>query len=401
MTQNVDTGSGIVAARSPAELASGAEVAPVSLASAPLSPVGCHQSCEVLLLDDVELNNVLMAQAIGGIRGCSTVAFTDPATALAAIAAQPDRFASVVTDYEMPGMDGISFVRRLRAIAGFQHVPVIMVTSFDQRRIRREALEAGITDFMGKPFDAIEVKARLTNLLALDAARRIERDRSAWLAREVDRATRTIREREREIVIRLARAAEYRDTDTGNHVARVSMLAGSIARELGCDPAWCTDLELASTMHDVGKIAVPDSLLLKPGRLSPEEQAIVRRHAEYGYGILEGSASHVLALAAEIALTHHEWWDGRGYPRGLSGEAIPLSGRIVAVADVFDALVSDRPYKRSWSRDEAAAHIDAHAGTHFDPACAAAFLRGKLWTRAELLPQDQDTSACQGSTFLF
>ena len=356
------------------QCASHREIAPLR------APTVGDRDCEVLLLDDVELNNVLMAQAIRGIPGCRTAAFTDPAAALATISAQPDRFSSVVTDYEMPGMNGISFVRSVRAIEGAQHVPVIMVTSFDQRRIRREALEAGITDFMGKPFDAIEVKARLTNLLALDEARRIERDRSVWLAREVALATRTIREREREIVIRLARAAEYRDTDTGNHVARVSMLARAIALGLGHDPAWCADLELASTMHDVGKIAVPDSILLKPGRLSPEELAIVRRHAEHGYGILEGSSSPVISLAAEIALSHHEWWNGQGYPRRLKAEDIPLSGRIVAVADVFDALVSDRPYKRAWSIDQVIAHIKGHAGTQFDPACVSVLIDGKLWT---------------------
>lgn len=338
---------------------------------------------EVLLLDDVEMNNLLMAQAISGIAGCTTLAFQDPAEALAALMAEPERFSSVVTDYDMPGMNGIDFVRRARAHEALRPVPVIMVTSFDQRRIRQEALEAGITDFMGKPFDASEVKARLTNLLELNAARRAERDKAAWLAREVALATRTILEREREIVIRLARAAEYRDTDTGNHVTRVSLLARSIAEGLGCEPAWCDSLELASTMHDVGKIAVPDSILLKPGRLGPEEQAIIRRHTEHGYGILEGSASAVIALAAEIALSHHERWDGQGYPRGLSGEAIPLSGRIVAVADVFDALVSDRPYKRAWPRQDALDYLAAQSGSQFDPRCVSVFLDRRAWSAAE------------------
>lgn len=386
MTESVDSGPNMHEAHPSRLRASDLEIAP-----APRALAGGERECEVLLLDDVELNNVLMAQAITGIRGCRTAAFTDPAVALGAISAQPDRFSSIVTDYEMPGMNGISFVRSVRAIEGAEHVPVIMVTSFDQRRIRREALEAGITDFMGKPFDSTEVKARLTNLIALDAALRVERDRSAWLAREVALATKTVREREREIVIRLARAAEYRDTDTGNHVARVSLLAGAIARELGCDPAWCADLELASTMHDVGKIAVPDAILLKPGRLSPEELVIVRRHAEYGHGILEGSCSPVISLAAEIALSHHEWWNGQGYPRGLKAEDIPLSGRIVAVADVFDALVSDRPYKRAWSIEEVIAHIGKNAGIQFDPACTAALLNKQLWTVRDHLSRETET----------
>ena len=331
-------------------------------------------TCEVLILDDVELNNMLMAQAISTIPNCQVCAFTDPKQALAEIERDPGRFGSVVTDYEMPGMNGIEFVRRARAVDGFLHVPAVMVTSFDQRRIRREALEAGVTDFMGKPFDSVEIRARLTNLLALNNARRAEQDRSAWLAREVAAATATIEAREREIVIRLARAAEYRDTDTGDHVARVASLVRTIAESLDCDPDWCQVLELASTMHDIGKVSVPDAVLLKPGPLRPEEQSLIRKHTEHGYGILEGSSSDVIQLAAEIAISHHERWDGQGYPQGLRGEQIPLSGRIVAVADVYDALVSDRPYKRAWSVSEAVAYLRENSGTQFDPRCVAAFL---------------------------
>ena len=325
---------------------------------------------EVLILDDAELNNVLMAQAISTIPNCRVCAFTEPEKALAAIRDDPGRFGSVVTDYEMPGMNGIDFVRKARAFSGFQHVPVVMVTSFDQRRIRREALEAGVTDFMAKPFDAIEIRARLTNLLALNNARRIEQDRSAWLAREVAAATATIEAREREIVIRLARAAEYRDTDTGDHVARVSSLVRTIAESLGCGPGWCQMVELASTMHDIGKVSVPDAILLKPGPLSPEEYDLIRRHTQHGYSILEGSSSDVIQLAAEIAISHHEHWDGQGYPSGLRGDQIPLSGRIVAVADVFDALTSDRPYKRGWSKTEAVNYIRDKAGNSVrSPLC--------------------------------
>jgi len=333
---------------------------------------------EVLILDDAELNNALMGQAISTIPNCGVCAFTEPERALETIRDDPGRFGCVVTDYEMPGMNGIDFVRKARAFDGFQHVPVVMVTSFDQRRIRREALEAGVTDFMAKPFDALEIRARLTNLLALNNARRIEQDRSAWLAREVAAATATIEAREREIVIRLARAAEYRDTDTGDHVARVSSLVRTIAESLGCDPGWCRMIELASTMHDIGKVSVPDAVLLKPGPLSPDEYELIRRHCQHGYSILEGSSSDVVQLAAEIAISHHEHWDGRGYPHGLRGDEIPLSGRIVAVADVFDALTSDRPYKRGWSKSEAVDYIKDKAGTQFDPLCVSAFLVREL-----------------------
>ncbi len=331
---------------------------------------------EILVLDDVELNNVLMTEAIRAIPDTLTHAFTDPLAALAFVQAEPRRCGAAVIDYDMPGMNGIGFIAAARAVQGFAHVPIVMVTSSDQRRVRREALEAGATDFMTKPFDPVEVRARLANLLALDGARRREEDRAAWLAHEVAAATATIEAREREIVVRLARAAEFRDAETGDHVSRVAAHVGMIAARLGCDPAWCRQIELASTMHDVGKIAVPDAILLKPGPLTPEERELIGRHAEHGYRILEGSTSPVIRLAAEIARSHHERFDGKGYPHGLAREAIPLCGRIVAVADVFDALTTDRPYKRAWGQDEALAYLRENAGTQFDPRCTEAFLTG-------------------------
>lgn len=329
-----------------------------------------------LILDDSELNNLLMQEAIRGIAGCTPQAFTRPAAALDFIRRHAGEIAVLSCDYDMPGMDGISVIRAARAVPGFGHVPILMVTSNDRRRVRHEALEAGATDFIGKPFDAVEVRARVTNLVALDRARRAETDRAAWLAREVAAAVAVIEEREAEIVQRLARAAEHRDSDTGDHVARVAGTVALIAAELGLPPERVKLLALASTMHDVGKIAVPDAILLKPGPLAPEERSLIEAHARKGHRILENSHSELIQLAAEIALTHHERWDGQGYPQGLSGEHIPLSGRIVSVADVLDALTSDRPYKRAWSPDEARAYLEAGSGSQFDPACVAALLRG-------------------------
>lgn len=276
----------------------------------------------------------------------------------------------------MPGLTGLEVIAAARAIPGFAHVPIVMVTSLDQRSLRHEALRAGATDFLGKPCDPVEIQARITNLMKISAAHRQEQDRAAWLAREVAAAVAVIEAREREIIALLMRAAEHRDTDTGDHIARVAGYVGVIARNLGFDPEEIRILKLASTMHDVGKIGVPDAILLKPGPLSAEERAEMEKHAERGRRILEGSTSDVVRLAAEIAESHHERWDGTGYPKGLRGEAIPLSGRIVAVADVFDALVTERPYKAAWPLERARAFVADQSGRHFDPRCVEAFLAG-------------------------
>ncbi|ACA19677.1 response regulator receiver modulated metal dependent phosphohydrolase [Methylobacterium sp. 4-46] len=336
-----------------------------------------------LVLDDAELNNLLMVEALRPIADCAPDAFTRPAEALAHIRAHGPEIGIVLTDYEMPEMDGLAFIRAARAIPGFAHVPIVMVTSFDARALRREALEAGATDFVNKPCDPLEIRARVTNLLALSRAYREQEERAAWLAREVAAAVSLVEAREREIVTLLMRAAEHRDTDTGDHVARVAGYVGLIAEAMGFPPDRGRLISLASTMHDVGKIAIPDAILLKRGPLSAAERREMERHAERGERMLESSSSEVVRLAAEIAGTHHERWDGTGYPRGLKGEEIPLSGRIVAVADVFDALTSARPYKAAWSLEAARDHVRAQAGTHFDPAVVEAFL-GR-WPAVEAL----------------
>ncbi|MGY2048989.1 HD-GYP domain-containing protein [Methylobacterium sp. JK268] len=327
-----------------------------------------------VVLDDAELNNLLMVEALRPIAGCVPDVFTRPADALEHIRRHGPEIGIVLTDYEMPEMDGLAFIRAARAVPGFAHVPIVMVTSFDARALRREALEAGATDFVNKPCDPVEIRARVTNLLALSRAYREQEERAEWLAREVAKAVSIIEAREREIVTLLMRAAEHRDTDTGDHVARVAGYVTLIAGAMGFPPARCRLMSLASTMHDVGKIAIPDAILLKPGPLDPEERHEMEQHALRGQRMLETSSSEVVRLAAEIAGSHHERWDGTGYPHGLAGEAIPLAGRIVAVADVFDALTSERPYKAAWTLEAARDHVVAQAGTHFDPAVVSAFL---------------------------
>ena len=334
-----------------------------------------------LVLDDAELNNLLMVQALKAVADCEPVDFTCARTALAFLEANVDRIGVAITDYDMPGMNGLEFIAAARGVAGFEHVPIVMVTSMDQRSLRHQALRAGATDFLGKPCDPFEIQARIRNLLKISSAHRQEQDRAAWLAQEVAAAVSVIEAREREIITLLMRAAEHRDTDTGDHIARVAGYVGVIARNLGIEAEQADLLALASTMHDVGKIGIPDAILLKRGPLSPIERAEMERHAERGRKILEASSSDVLKLAAEIAGTHHERWDGKGYPAGLKGKAIPLSGRIVAVADVFDALVSERPYKKAWPIDSARAFIRSQSGLHFDPRCVDAFLEG--WADVE------------------
>lgn len=327
-----------------------------------------------LVLDDAEMNNLVMVASLRPLAGCTPQAFTVPAEALAFAEARASEIGVVITDYEMPDMNGVAFIRAVRRIPGLTNVPTVMVTSHDQRSLRREALEAGATDFLTKPADAVEIRARVTNLLALSAAHRAQRDHAAQLAREVAAAVALVEEREREIVSTLMRAAEHRDSDTGDHIARVSAYVGLIAEAMRMPASDARQLCLAATMHDVGKIAVPDAILLKPGALSPEERREMEQHADRGRRILGGSDSPVMRLAAEIAGSHHERWDGTGYPYRLKGEAIPLSGRIVAVADVFDALTTQRPYKPAWSPEHARAFLQENAGTHFDPAIVAAFL---------------------------
>lgn len=353
---------------------------PLAAAPRPVSEtepaVGADETLIALILDDSEMNNLLLTRALAPVAGCRAVDFTRPEDALAFLRANVARIGIVITDYDMPGMTGLEFISAARAVPGFAHVPAVMVTSLDQQSLRREALQRGATDFLGKPTDPVEIRARVTNLLRLSRAHRREQERAAILAREVAAAVAVCEAREREIIALLMRAAEHRDTDTGDHIARVAAYATVIARNLGLPDSDVARIGLASTMHDVGKIGLSDSILLKNGPLSAEERREMEKHADRGRRILQGSSSEVLQLAAEIAASHHERWDGSGYPAGLKGAAIPLGGRIVAVADVFDALVSDRPYKKAWTIDAAADYLRENAGTHFDPDCVAAFLAG-------------------------
>jgi two-component system response regulator RpfG len=280
----------------------------------------------------------------------------------------------VLVDYMMPEMDGIEFVKRLRALPGYEHVPIVMVTVHDDRKVRYAALDAGITDFLTKPVDARECLARCRNLLTLRRQQLALEDRRRLLEHMVEDATREVREREKETLLRLARAGEFRDEGTGYHLIRMSRYSRLIAAALGLAPEEIETIELAAPLHDIGKIGIPDQILLKAAKLDPAEWDVMRRHPVMGHDILKGSGSKYVRMGALIALGHHEKYDGSGYPNGLVGDHIPLCARIVAIADVYDALTSARPYKKAWSSDQAFEYLVSQRGKHFDPRLVDAFL---------------------------
>ncbi len=326
---------------------------------------------QIAIVDDAAINLVLFEALVKRMGNSQSVSFANPAQGLAWTQTHPIDL--LIVDYMMPDMDGIEFIRLLRATPGKEDMAVLMITANDQKEVRYRALDAGATDFLTKPVDKIEFMARVNNLLQLSDSRRKLADRAEWLAQEVSKATQAIVQRERETVIRLSKAAEYRDPETGAHILRMAHYSELIAYGLGLPDADQNLLLEAAPMHDIGKVGIADHILLKPGRLTPDEFEIMKQHASIGYEILKGSASKILQVGAEIALAHHEKFDGSGYPRGLVGADIPIFSRIVAVADVFDALTSDRLYKRAWTLQSASDHIQSTSGSHFDPDCVRAF----------------------------
>ncbi len=294
---------------------------------------------------------------------------------------------TVLLDMRMPGMSGLDVCRQIRNHPRSLHTPVVFITAVNDRELRRKGMEAGADDFLSKPFDEVELLARIRNSVRVkryydnieQQKEQLEvavRERTAALNDAISRLTQIqfdLRASQEETIYRLSRAAEFRDDETGQHLQRMSRYCQLIARRIGLDEPTCELLRIASPMHDVGKLGIPDRILLKPGRLTPDEFTVMKGHAEIGYRILVGSEATPLKIAAQIAHTHHEKWDGNGYPRGLKGEEIPLYGRIAAIADVFDALTSARPYKPAWKLEDALQLMSQNRGTHFDPTLVDVF----------------------------
>jgi response regulator RpfG family c-di-GMP phosphodiesterase len=296
---------------------------------------------------------------------------------------------AIVSDLNMPGKSGVDLLRLVRTNSDTQFLPFILLTGNNELRKRMECLECGATDFLSKPCDFSELVVRLKNALTLKDFQDEVRGQNEVLEQRVSERTIELESSRREVIFRLARAAELRDSATGCHILRVGLLAKLLAEELGFDSRTQEEILLASTLHDIGKLGIADSILLKPAKLSTEEFRAMQEHCKIGadvlrsdlhstFSLLSGGGrgtNGLLELAAEIALTHHEKWDGSGYPQGLKGEEIPVSGRIVAVADVFDALCSKRPYKEALEHSDALRAIQDGSGTHFDPSVAAAMVR--------------------------
>lgn len=285
---------------------------------------------------------------------------------------QPDL---VLLDLNMPYMSGQQVLEAINALNEPVPPPIVMLTAQTSSKDILESLRLGARDYITKPFINQELMLRVRNLLRAHLSHYMLHDQATLLKLMVDKRTVALNRSRLEVLQRLGRAAEYRDNETGLHTIRMSRYSAALARSLGWSEADAEKMLQASPMHDVGKIGIPDSILLKPDRLDQREREIMNQHTEIGAEILSGSDCDILQLARTIALSHHEKWDGSGYPQGLAGTNIPQAARIVAVVDVFDALTSSRPYKAAWSIDEATTYIQSQAGQHFDPEIVTQFMR--------------------------
>lgn len=331
-----------------------------------------NEKIKVMIVEDNPTNLMLMEMLVAQVENCAFVSYASPDAMLADLSSIG--FDLGIVDFQMPGINGIDLIARIKDERRFGDTPFVMVTADKDADIRRNAIDAGVIDFVHKPIEPLEFKARVRNLARLCEARKALANKAAWLRDEVEKATLELRRREEEIIDRLTLAAGYKDLETAMHTVRMARYASIVAKHVGFSPEQCRDIQLAAPMHDIGKVGISDAILLKKEQLSSAERQQMNEHTRIGGAILGGSTCALLKLAAEIAETHHERWDGNGYPNGLRAEAIPLSGRIAAVADVFDALTSARPYKPAWPTDRALAFIEEQAGRHFDPVCVRALL---------------------------
>lgn len=322
------------------------------------------QGATILLVDDTPENIDVLRGVLGADYKIKAALRGAIALKIAKTEPKPDL---ILLDVMMPEMDGYEVCRRLKADPETAKIPVIFVTAKSEVADEEKGFSLGAADYITKPISPPLVLARVKSHLYLY-------DQSQHLEKLVQMRTAELNETRHEIIRRLGRAAEYKDNETGLHVIRMSKYAKLLAEKVSSDENWVDLLYNAAPMHDIGKIGIPDSVLLKPAKLDEDEWIKMKCHAEYGAEILGDHSSPLLNLAKEVALFHHEKWDGSGYPNGIEGEAIPLSARIVAIADVFDALTSERPYKPSWPIEKAIALLEEEAGKHFDPDLVPKFI---------------------------
>ncbi|MDD2539903.1 MAG: response regulator [Desulfuromonadaceae bacterium] len=326
----------------------------------------------ILIVDDEPANLKLLDKMLKAEGYTNLVCIADPRQVREAYCAEVT--ALILLDINMPHLNGYEVMAQLKELGDPLLPPILVLTAQTGRDFLMRALNEGARDFLSKPFDRYELLARVRNLLDAHLALRLKVDQQGVLEEMVRKRTVEVVQSRLEIVQRLGRASEYRDNETGQHILRMSHSAALLAKQIGWSEERCNLILYTSTMHDLGKIGISDTILLKPARLTPEERATMETHTTIGADILSGSNNELLETARIIALTHHEKWDGSGYPRKLTGEGIPMEGRIAAIVDVFDALTSVRPYKKAWSVDEAVADIRINSGTHFDPTLVEHFL---------------------------
>jgi two-component system response regulator RpfG len=319
----------------------------------------------VLIVDDQASQRAILRHLVQDIgEDIRVTDFADPVQALLWSQQEPPDM--VILDYRMPKMDGLEFARRFRRPLSQRDVPVMLVTVVGDEPLRQAALDAGIIDFMVKPIRPRELRSRCKNLLDLRQRQQALKSRTQVLEHQLVSGTHDMEQRELELLVRLAKLASRREGADLRIFERIATLSGLLARALGWDEPAARELRHASQLHDIGNIGIPDRILLHPGPLSDTDRSVVQQHPRLGHEVLQ-DGSGLLHLGAEIALAHQERWDGSGYPGGLHGDNIPLSARIVAVADVLDALVSPRPWREPWSLEAALAHVREHAGSLFDP----------------------------------
>ncbi|SFH51753.1 response regulator receiver modulated metal dependent phosphohydrolase [Tindallia magadiensis] len=329
------------------------------------------KNAKILIVDDLKTNIYIVEKMLksGGYKNYKSI--VDSRNAIAAyLEMQPD---IVLLDLMMPYMDGFDIMRELQKIEADGFLPVLVLTANDDMANQNKALEMGARDFLGKPFEKTETLNRIRNILETRILYNQVYEKKNNLEDQVLQRTKELKESQLEIAIRLAKAGEFRDNETGNHDLRVGLYAECIGNAIGMSAVEKEKLRYTVPLHDIGKIGIPDRILLKPGKLTEDEWELMKEHTVIGGQILVGGKSDFIKTAEEVALNHHEKWNGSGYPNGLMKEEIPLVGRIAAICDVFDALISDRPYKKAWSISEAVKEIENQSGEHFDPLLVKAF----------------------------
>lgn len=331
------------------------------------------ENMKILSIDDNK-TNLLIIESYAKILKLEINSFLNPIEALED--SNNTEYDLVIVDYMMPEMDGLEFIKSFRI--NNEDIPIIMLTAVgNDMTLQIKALEYGANDFLSKPINAPAFKARIINMLKLRKSQLLLKDKAFLLQDEITNATSKLKESEQETLQMLGKTAEYKDPETNAHTQRVAHYCKLLAKAYGLDDNLQDIIFYASPFHDLGKVGIPDSILLKPGKLDFEEFEIMKNHCQIGYEILKGSKSKYLKAGGIIAYNHHEKYDGSGYPNGLKGEDIPILGRITAIADVYDALTSARPYKKAWEIDDACELLIKERGIHFDPKLIDLFIENK------------------------